>query len=73
MEKLALHEPISQNQRNRAGEDNAFAHIKKQIIGRAVMVAVTEGRQDFGTWEQIIYNEFDGRWRKRVLVKIIDE
>jgi len=73
LEKIAPHEPISQYQHNLTGEDNADAHIKRQIMGREVVVAVTEGKLDFGTWEQIFYGEFDGRRRKRVLVKIIGE
>ena len=73
LEKVAPHEPVSQYRHNDTGEDNADAHIKRQIMGREVMVAVTDGRLDFGTWEQIFYGEFDGRRRKRVLVKIIGE
>ncbi|MCS7060245.1 MAG: secondary thiamine-phosphate synthase enzyme YjbQ [Anaerolineae bacterium] len=73
LEKLAPHEPISQYRHNDTGEDNADAHLKRQIMGREVVVAVTEGRLDFGPWEQIFYGEFDGRRRKRVLVKIIGE
>jgi len=73
LEKLAPHEPISQYQHNRTGEDNGDAHLKRQIMGRETVVAVTEGRLDFGPWEQIFYGEFDGRRRKRVLVKIIGE
>ncbi len=73
LEKLAPHGPTSQYLHNRTGEDNADAHIKRQIMGREVVVAVTEGKLDFGTWEQIFYGEFDGRRRKRVLVKIIGE
>jgi len=73
LEKVAPHDPVSQYQHNRTGEDNADAHIKRQILGREVVVAVTEGKLDFGTWEQIFYGEFDGRRRKRVLVKIIGE
>jgi secondary thiamine-phosphate synthase enzyme len=71
LEKIAPHSPIDQYQHNRTGEDNADAHMKRQVMGRSVTVAVTEGRLDFGTWEQIFYGEFDGRRRKRVLVKII--
>jgi len=67
------HEPISQYEHNRTGEDNGDAHLKRQIMGREVVVAVTEGKLDFGTWEQIFYGEFDGRRKKRVLVKIIGE
>lgn len=73
LEKLAPHEPVSQYRHNDTGEDNADAHIKRQIMGREVVVAVTGGRLDFGTWEQIFYGEFDGKRRKRVLVKIIGE
>jgi secondary thiamine-phosphate synthase enzyme len=72
LEKLAPHEPVAQYRHN-VGEDNADAHMKRQIMGREVVVAVTDGRLDFGTWEQIFYGEFDGRRRKRVLVKIIGE
>ena len=73
LEKLAPHEPISQYRHNRTGEDNGDAHIKRTIMGREVVVAVTERKLDFGPWEQIFYGEFDGRRRKRVLVKIIGE
>ena len=73
LEELAPHEPVSQYRHNRTGEDNADAHLKRQIMGREVVVAVTNGRLDFGPWEQIFYGEFDGRRRKRVLVKIIGE
>jgi secondary thiamine-phosphate synthase enzyme len=73
LEELAPHEPVSKYRHNDTGEDNADAHIKRQIMGREVVVAVTEGRLDFGRWEQIFYGEFDGRRRKRVLVKIIGE
>jgi len=73
LEKLAPHEPISQYRHNRTGEDNGDAHLKRQVMGREVVVAVTQGRLDFGPWEQIFYGEFDGRRRKRVLVKIIGE
>jgi len=72
LEKLAPHEPVSQYRHN-TGEDNADAHMKRQIMGREVVVAITKGKLDFGTWEQIFYGEFDGRRRKRVLVKIIGE
>jgi secondary thiamine-phosphate synthase enzyme len=72
LEKLAPHEPVSQYRHN-GYEDNADAHMKRQIMGREVVVAVTEGKLDFGTWEQIFYGEFDGRRKKRVLVKIIGE
>jgi secondary thiamine-phosphate synthase enzyme len=73
LEKLAPHEPVSQYRHNLTGEDNADAHMKRQIMGREVVVAVTNGKLDFGPWEQIFYGEFDGRRRKRVLVKIIGE
>ena len=73
LEKLAPHEPVHQYRHNDTGEDNADAHIKRQLMGREVVVAVTKGRLDFGTWEQIFYSEFDGRRPKRVLVKIIGE
>ena len=72
LERLAPHEPVSQYQHN-VGEDNADAHMKRQIMGREVVVAVTAGKLDFGTWERIFYGEFDGRRKKRVLVKIIGE
>jgi secondary thiamine-phosphate synthase enzyme len=71
LEKLAPHAPVSQYQHNRTGEDNADAHLKRQVMGREVVVAVTAGKLDFGPWEQIFYGEFDGRRKKRVLVKII--
>ncbi len=73
LEKLAPHEPPTQYQHNRTGEDNADAHLKRQIMGREVVVAITQGGLDLGPWEQIYYGEFDGRRRKRVLVKIIGE
>ena len=73
LETLAPHGPTSQYQHNRTGEDNADAHMKRQIMGREVVVAVTQGKLDFGPWEQIFYGEFDGRRRKRALVKIIGE
>ena len=73
LEQLAPHEPVNRYRHNRTGEDNADAHLKRQIMGREVVVAITDGRLDFGTWEQIFYGEFDGRRRKRVLVKIIGE
>jgi secondary thiamine-phosphate synthase enzyme len=81
LEELAPHAPIDQYWHNRTGEDacpersdrNADAHLKRQVMGREVVVAVTNGRLDFGTWERIFYGEFDGRRRKRVLVKIIGE
>jgi len=73
LEKLAPHAPTSQYHHNRAGEDNADAHLKRQVMGREVVVAITKGKLDFGPWEQIFYGEFDGNRRKRVLVKIIGE
>jgi secondary thiamine-phosphate synthase enzyme len=73
LEELAPHEPTSQYLHNRTGEDNADAHLKRQVMGREVVVAVTSGKLDFGPWEQIFYGEFDGRRRKRVLVKVIGE
>jgi secondary thiamine-phosphate synthase enzyme len=73
LETLAPHAPTGQWRHNDTGEDNADAHIKRQIMGREVVVAVTEGKLDFGTWEQIFYGEFDGRRPKRILVKIIGE
>ncbi|HWP46314.1 MAG TPA: secondary thiamine-phosphate synthase enzyme YjbQ [Candidatus Limnocylindrales bacterium] len=73
LEKLAPHEPIQQYRHNDTGEDNADAHIKRQIMGREVVVAITGGRLDLGRWEQIFYGEFDGQRQKRVLVKIIGE
>ncbi len=73
LEKLAPHEPVSGYRHNDTGEDNADAHMKRQVMGREVVVAVTNGELDFGTWEQIFYGEFDGKRRKRVLVKIIGE
>jgi secondary thiamine-phosphate synthase enzyme len=72
LERLAPHEPVSQYRHN-VGEDNADAHMKRQIMGREVVVAITDGKLDLGTWEQIFYGEFDGRRKKRVLVKIIGE
>ena len=72
LEKLAPHEPVS-SYRHNVGEDNADAHMKRQIMGREAVVAITKGQLDFGTWEQIFYGEFDGRRRKRVLVKLIGE
>jgi secondary thiamine-phosphate synthase enzyme len=71
LEKLAPHEPISHYRHNNTGEDNADAHLKRSIMGREVVVAVTEGKLHLGPWEQIFYGEFDGQRRKRVLVKII--
>ncbi len=73
LEQLAPHEPLSRYRHNRTGEDNGDAHHKRQIMGREVVVAITEGRLDFGPWEQIFYGEFDGKRRKRVLVKVIGE
>lgn len=73
LENLAPHEPVKQYRHNDTGEDNADAHIKRQVMGREVVVAITKGELDFGTWEQIFYGEFDGRRKKRVLVKIIGE
>ena len=72
LEKLAPHEPVS-GYRHNVGEDNADAHMKRQVMGREAVVAVTDGRLDFGTWERIFYGEFDGRRKKRVLIKIIGE
>lgn len=73
LESVAPHAPTDQYRHNDTGEDNADAHIKRQIMGREVVVAVTKGRLDFGTWEQIFYGEFDGRRPKRILIKIIGE
>ena len=73
LEKLAPHEPIRQYRHNDTGEDNADAHMKRQVMGREVVVAITDGQLDFGPWEAIFYGEFDGRRPKRVLVKIIGE
>ncbi len=73
LEKLAPHEPVSQYRHNDTGEDNADSHLKRQIMGREVVVAITNGKLDFGPWEQIFYGEFDGRRKKRALVKIIGE
>ncbi len=73
LEELAPHEPIARYRHNRTGEDNGDAHLKRQIMGRQVVVAITDGRLDFGPWEQIFYAEFDGRRRKRALVKVIGE
>jgi secondary thiamine-phosphate synthase enzyme len=72
-ENLVPHEPIKQWRHNDTGEDNADAHIKRQLMGREVLVAITEGKLDFGTWEQIFYGEWDGKRPKRVLIKIIGE
>jgi secondary thiamine-phosphate synthase enzyme len=73
LEKLAPHDPVDQYRHNDTGEDNADAHLKRQVMGREVLVAITNGNLDFGPWEQIFYGEFDGRRRKRVLVKILGE
>jgi secondary thiamine-phosphate synthase enzyme len=73
LETLAPHEPVGQYRHNQTGEDNADAHLKRQVMGREVVVAITGGKLDFGPWEQIFYGEFDGRRRKRVLVKMIGE
>ncbi|MFH1791760.1 MAG: secondary thiamine-phosphate synthase enzyme YjbQ [Candidatus Omnitrophota bacterium] len=73
LERLAPHTPTSQYGHNQTGEDNADAHLKRTVMGREVVIAITEGELDFGPWERIFYGEFDGRRRKRVLVKIIGE
>lgn len=73
LEELAPHEPVDQYEHNKTGEDNADAHLKRQVMGREVVVAITNGRLDFGPWEQIFYGEFDGRRPKRVLVKLLGE
>jgi secondary thiamine-phosphate synthase enzyme len=73
LEELAPHEPISRYRHNRTGEENGDAHLKRPIMGREVVVAITNGNLDFGPWEQIFYGEFDGRRRKRALIKIIGE
>ena len=73
LEELAPHEPISQYRHNQTGEDNGDAHLKRQVMGREVVVAVTDGKLDFGPWEQIFYGEFDGHRPKRVLIKVIGE
>lgn len=73
LEKLAPHEPVSKYRHNRTGEDNGDAHLKRQVMGREVVVAITQGDLDFGPWEQIFYGEFDGGRRKRALIKIIGE
>jgi secondary thiamine-phosphate synthase enzyme len=73
LEGLAPHEPISQYRHNETGEDNADAHLKRQVMGREVVVAITKGKLDFGPWEQIFYGEFDGRRRKRALIKVIGD
>jgi secondary thiamine-phosphate synthase enzyme len=73
LEGLAPHEPTAQYKHNLTGEDNADAHLKRQVMGREVVVAITDGKLDFGPWEQVFYGEFDGRRRKRALIKIIGE
>ena len=73
LEKLAPHAPTSHYRHNETGEDNADAHLKRQVMGREVVVAITAGKLDFGPWEQIFYGEFDGRRKKRVLIKVIGE
>ena len=73
LENLAPHEPVSKYEHNKTGEDNADAHLKRQVMGREVVIAVTNGQLDFGPWEQIFYGEFDGNRSKRVLVKVIGE
>ena len=73
LEELAPHEPISKYRHNRTGEDNADAHLKRQLMGREVTVAITDGKLDLGPWEQVFYAEFDGRRPKRVLIKVIGE
>ena len=73
LQKLAPHAPVDQYRHNDTGEDNADAHIKRQVMGREVVVAITAGELDFGPWEQIFYGKFDGKRKKRVLVKIIGE
>ena len=73
LEELAPHEPTTQYDHNKTGEDNADAHLKRQIMGREVIIAITNGELDFGPWEEIFYGEFDGKRPKRVLVKIIGE
>ena len=73
LEGLAPHEPTSKYEHNKTGEDNADAHLKRQVMGREVVIAITNGKLDFGPWEQIFYGEFDGKRSKRILVKIIGE
>lgn len=73
LEEIAPHEPISKYEHNKTGEDNADAHLKRQVMGREVVVAITKGQLDFGLWEQIFYGEFDGKRPKRVLVKVLGE
>ena len=73
LERLAPHEPVRDYRHNDTGEDNADAHLKRQVMGREVVVAITRGKLDLGTWERIFYGEFDGRRRKRILVKVIGD
>jgi secondary thiamine-phosphate synthase enzyme len=73
LENLAPHAPTNQYDHNKTGEDNADAHLKRQVMGREVVIAITDGKLDFGPWEEIFYGEFDGKRPKRVLVKIIGE
>ena len=73
LEELAPHEPVDKYEHNKTGEDNADAHLKRQVMGREVVIAITNGQLDFGPWEQIFYGEFDGRRSKRILVKLIGE
>ncbi len=73
LEELATNEPVSKYEHNKTGEDNADAHLKRQVMGREVVIAITKGQLDFGPWEQIFYGEFDGQRPKRVLVKVIGE
>jgi len=73
LEGLAPHDPVAGYHHNRTGEDNADAHLKRQVMGREVVIAVTDGQLDFGPWERVFYGEFDGRRRKRVLIKVIGE
>ena len=73
LEELAPHEPISKYRHNRTGEDNADAHLKRQLMGREVTIAITNGKLDLGPWEQVFYAEFDGRRQKRALIKVIGE
>jgi secondary thiamine-phosphate synthase enzyme len=73
LEGIAPHAPVSRYRHNLTGEDNADAHLKRQVMGREIMVAITNGKLDFGPWEQIFYGEFDGKRRKRVLIKIIGD
>ncbi|HEY0579952.1 MAG TPA: secondary thiamine-phosphate synthase enzyme YjbQ [Candidatus Nitrosocosmicus sp.] len=73
LEDLAPHKPINQYRHNDTGEDNADAHLKRQIMGREVVIAITDGKPDFGPWEQIFYGEFDGQRNKKILIKLIGE